>query len=92
MKKIIVLIILLAVLFVTNPTRDEYIAWLKDKSTENVGVIEKGVVSVFGNFIYKESTSASNFLIFTIYKTKISNDISFTSIGILQNFIMINKP
>lgn len=91
MKKLIVLFIVLALLFVTNPSKEEYVVWLKDKSTENAGAFEKGVVSVLGNLVYKETTTASNFFFFTIFKTKITKGTSFTSIGILQNFIAFNK-
>ncbi|TCZ74303.1 hypothetical protein E0485_20205 [Paenibacillus albiflavus] len=90
MKKWIVIFIILGLLFLTNPTKDEYVSWMKDKSTANSGQIEKGLVSVFGNFIYGGTTTSTNLYLFSIFETKLDTDKPYRVIGIFKNFIPIN--
>jgi len=90
MKKWIVILIILGLLFLTNPTKDEYVSWMKDKSTVNSGQIEKGLVSMFGNFIFDQTTTSTNLYLFSFFETKLDKDKSYKVVGIFKNFIPIN--
>ena len=94
MKKKIILSILILLLFTaitTNPNKPNYIAWCKENSmNESKDILSYGLLSVFGNSIYTTNTKSSNYYLFSIYETNISEN-KLKVLGIFNKFIPINK-
>lgn len=89
MKKIIIALLILILLAVTNPSKEDYTAWLQEKieaKTENP--IMKGVVNLFGDSIIKNATTTKNFIVFSIYDVSL-NGKKVKILGALKNFIPI---
>lgn len=97
MKRIVPIIILIAVIYVlstTNPKRSAYIDWVNHKTMDkSSSLIQKGVLSLAGESIFDAGTTQKDYFIFTIYKTDFS-EVGFgtvMSIGIFNKFIMISS-
>ncbi|WHY66384.1 DUF4359 domain-containing protein [Neobacillus sp. SuZ13] len=97
MKRLVPIIILIAVLYLlsaTNPNRSAYIDWVNHKTMDkSSSLIEKGVLSLAGESIFDAGTTHKDYIIFSIYKTDFS-EVGFgkvTSIGILNKFITIKN-
>ncbi|MEH7081517.1 DUF4359 domain-containing protein [Neobacillus drentensis] len=97
MKRIVPIIILIALIYVlstTNPKRSAYIDWVNHKTMDkSSNLIEKGVLSLAGESIFDAGTTQKDYFIFSIYKTDFS-EVGFgkvTSIGILNKFITIKS-
>lgn len=87
MKKIIIALLILVLLAVTNPSKEAYTSWLKEKvqsGTENP--LAKGVVSLFGGPVIDHSTTTDNYVLFTVYTLTFGGK-TIKVLGILQNFI-----
>lgn len=94
MKKKIILSILILLLFtaiITNPNKNDYVAWCKESSmNKSEDILSYGLLSVFGNSIYTTTTKSSNYYLFSIYETNIvDNEIKV--LGIFNKFIPISK-
>jgi hypothetical protein len=83
-----------AVLFVTNPTMDEYASWL---GQEAIGAgpagehqLGKALVAIFGGPLIAANTERGNFILFSIFTTQIDARNRFVAIGVLRNFIPIS--
>lgn len=97
MKRLIPIIIFIAVIYVlstTNPKRSAYIDWINHKKMEtSSNLIEKGVLSLAGESIFDAGTTQKDYFIFSIYKTDFS-EVGFgkvTTIGIFNKFINIKS-
>lgn len=91
MKKVIIAILILILLAVTNPSKDDFSTWLKEKmqsSSENV--LTKGVVSLFGSTIIENSTTSTDYILFSVYDFKLGGK-KVKIIGILHNFIPVSS-
>ncbi len=89
MKKLAIALLVLILLAVTNPSKEEYTAWLQEKieaKTENS--IMKGVVSLFGESIIENATTTQNFIIFSIYNVSLDGK-KIKILGVFKNFIPI---
>jgi len=95
MKRLVPIIVLIAVLYVlstTNPGRTAYIEWINHKTMDkSSNLLEKGVLSLAGKSIFDAGTTQKDYVIFSVYKTDFS-DIGMgkvTSVGIFNKFITI---
>lgn len=91
MKKLIFLALIIIVLVLTNPAKDEYNSWLYEEIMSNSSnMIEKGINSlIFNEKVINSVTTSDDYIIFSIYRTEFNNDyIKF--IGIFNNFIPIS--
>ena len=77
----------------TNPSKAQYANWVKEEYLTSTIMDSMGLAEVFAPFVspglIKEYTSSKNYVLFTIYDTKI-NDKNFKVIGILNHFIPIS--
>lgn len=74
----------------TNPSKDEYIAWMKEEALrKSDGLLEKGLISLLGNTIVESSTTTNNFVFFSTFTTNINRDFRLKAIGIFRNFFPI---
>ncbi|CAL83854.1 DUF4359 domain-containing protein [Clostridium botulinum] len=94
-SKKIFLVSILSILIVscalTNPNKNEYVNWHKEKiQSQSSNILEKGLVGLLGDKIISNTTTTKNYIIFSIYKTEIENE-KLTALGIFKNFILINK-
>jgi hypothetical protein len=82
----------LVALVATNPSSDEYIAWLKDKISDSAATtteqrIGKALLELFGGPIASATTQRNNYFLFSVFITQIDNQNRLTTIGLLRNFI-----
>lgn len=88
MKKVwIFLAFILIILVLTNPTKDDYSAWLNEKALSNSnGIIEKGITSIlFNEKLISSATTTNNYVFFSTYKTA-TPDEPIKYIGAFNNF------
>jgi hypothetical protein len=91
LRTIIIVLLLSILMSVTNPTKEEYVAWAQEQAMEqSEGIIEKGLISWFGEGHVKNSTIVNNYVVFTLFKTEINEKNTLTTIGIFRNFIPID--
>lgn len=89
MKKIfaIVILFLLILAAITNPTKPEYVTWLKEKAIQDSNnALSTGVISLLGGSLIDSGTAPKNFVFFTIFTTNISGE-NAKVIGLFHNFI-----
>lgn len=94
MKKLIPLLLVIVVLIVmalSNPTKDEYGAWYAEYlSTTARNDFEKGLISLFGNYFIKAETTTKSYVFFSIFTTSYDKQVH-TTVGVFDNFILISK-
>lgn len=86
---LIFLAIILALLFLTNPTMDDFSNYTQKELTKTAtSDLEKGLAAAIADPLIKAATYRDNYYIFSIYRYKFesSND---NVIGILKTFIPI---
>lgn len=89
-KGLIIIILLIAIMTVTNPSKSDYLSWAKEQvlnSTKDAS--DRAIVSLFTNSILETSTTTKNCIVFSIYETKIKKKNQIT-LGVFKNFIPIN--
>lgn len=83
-----VLMVLIAAAFATNPNKEEYVSWAKDRiieeSEQNL-LIGLGV-SKWGHTVIEGTTRSSNYLVFLICRTKTLSAESVT-LGAFRSFM-----
>ncbi|MGX6445249.1 DUF4359 domain-containing protein [Neobacillus sp. K501] len=83
-------LIFLVLAFATNPSKDEYVSFVKEEITSEghpiIGMLSGPVINTF--------TIKKNYGLFTFYKTKFddSKDEYVTAIGFLNNFYWVHSP
>ncbi|MCM0648605.1 DUF4359 domain-containing protein [Clostridium swellfunianum] len=88
---ILTLIFALFAALLTNPKKDNYVSWMKEKaSAESSNSIEKGLVALLGGPLIKESTQSKNYVLFSVYETSFGEE-KIKILGIYNNFIPIGK-
>lgn len=77
--------------FVTNPTQDEYVSWLKQQIIKTDAgahdALGNAMVSLFGGPLFNLSTTREDFLLFSIYTTDLGNGAKIKALGILRHFV-----
>lgn len=75
----------------TNPTKEQYIRWVKEKTIDQSGQGFIGIVaSMVVPTIIDGTTKVSNYGIFSLYNTGISDE-EITVLGVFNNFLEIGK-
>lgn len=99
MKGVIVAIVavgILLTLVVTNPSSDDYAAYLREeiaKEAEAEGEMAEVLMMLFGGVaesILGSATSRDNYVLFNIYTTDLG-DGEFIVLGVLGNFVLLNE-
>jgi hypothetical protein len=92
MKRLLFIGIVVILMAITNPTKQEYISWFKDelKKESEYDLLDWGIEWFAPNLI-DGATMASDYVLFSIYKTNIQNDIVITTLGLFKNFIPISN-
>jgi hypothetical protein len=94
MKKRYILFIafFILVLFavVSNPTKDEYVSFVKDEISEG----GHPIIGMFSGPLVNTFTSKKNFGIFTLYETRFEDKSGeyAQAIGFLNNFYWVHSP
>lgn len=84
--------VILILLAATNPTRAEYVSWIKDHiMNQTTNELQKGLITVFADVYIQSATTRSNYIIFSIYKTHRDDSSYVKTVGILRNFIPIQS-
>ncbi|MFD2168566.1 DUF4850 domain-containing protein [Tumebacillus lipolyticus] len=92
-KKIVLLIVLflLGLMAMTNPSKVEYTSWAKEKAmAKSEGLLEKVLTTLFVDSTFESSTQTSNFVFFTVFSTEISKNEKVKVIGLFHNFIPLS--
>ena len=88
-KNIILIIFIFMVALCTNPKKDVYVNWYKEKTTsQQSNSITKRLISIIGGPLIQSSTTTHNYIFFSIYNTSINKDLKV--LGIFNNFIPLN--
>jgi len=75
---------------VTNPSdKDEYAEWVGDQIKQEEGPL----LGLLGGSLIKMGTTKKDFVLFTLYETKYSNNTekALLAIGIFNNFIWLKE-
>lgn len=92
---LIVLVLLAALLYATNPDKDDFVAWSKEKmneqlkeSAEENGIQEalNDVLSGVGGLLGSALTTEKNYYFFSIYTVDLGSD-EYRYLGILKFFV-----
>lgn len=60
-KKILIIIVICLFLgtIISNPSKDDYVVWLKENGqNQSEDILTKGVISIFGTTIFNETTKS----------------------------------
>lgn len=90
MKKLIILLIILGILVLSNPTMNDYTEWIKEKvneQTQSQGVLVSFIAGLAATQVDKV-TDRDNYWLFSVYTTHISNE-PFIVFGIAKLFIPV---
>ena len=94
MKKILIaisILIVLILLVVSNPSKEDFITWVREEVTKEVKGDSKVLVDfgfdIFGDKVINSATTSSNFVLFSIYDVELSEDKNVKVVAILNNFI-----
>lgn len=76
----------------TNPTKQQYISWVKDEliNTSNGQGVVGVLTSMIAPTILDGTTQTENYYLFSLYKTKIA-DNEMVTLGVFDKFIEIGK-
>ena len=83
-----VLVVLIATAFATNPNKAEYVSWAKDRIIEESeqNLLIGLSVSKWGHTVIEGTTRSTNYLLFSIYRTKILS-AEFVTLGAFRSFV-----
>ncbi len=95
MKKLLfVIVLLLFVLVLTNPTQADYNSWVNEELAQQLDYNSEGAVgkaiSPLTNMLVNSVTERHNYYIFSIYETEIANNEINKTIGILKMFVNLD--
>ncbi|MED1206044.1 DUF4359 domain-containing protein [Heyndrickxia acidicola] len=91
MKKVLLAGVVLLVMLLTNPSKDEYVQWLTDKAKEksNNSLVNAGI-QLLGPHIFSAVTKEDNWLFISYYDTKIQNH-EIKALGLFKHFIPLSE-
>ncbi|WP_027626539.1 DUF4359 domain-containing protein [Clostridium lundense] len=91
-RLIIGIILILFVAAITNPSKEKYIAYVKETSIQQKNnIVERGVYSFFISPVMNLSTTSHDYIFFTIFETDIGEAIKYKAIGMFNKFILIGN-
>ena len=85
--------ILLIVLALTNPTQEDFVAWVKDKAHEQTGNNPgaRFLTDLLASPLVAATTRRSNWLICSLYDTQLAPGKHKKTLGILRSFIPLGQ-
>lgn len=87
----VMIALVLIVAFATNPTREQYINWVKERVIKETGQGILGIaVAKWGGTVIEGTTRGSNYVLFSVYKTKIIND-ELVTLGVFHQFFSLGR-
>ena len=86
-----IIVLLIIVASITNPSKDDFISWSKDKlkSESSNGLVNWGI-EAFGDSIIGSATKTNNFVLFSIFTSKLSETEDVKILGVFDNFIPLS--
>lgn len=84
--------LLVLILALTNPTQEDFVAWVKDKAyakTDNAGA--RFLTDLLASPLVAATTERSNLLVFSLYDTQLSPGKHRKTLGILRSFFPLGK-
>lgn len=94
---IIVVFFLSIILFATNPSKEDFISYIKSKFAEETNMKTKSLERLFSKAkdwaaleLVKRKTSRKDFILFSVYIIKIGEEEIYF-IGLLSHFLPISK-
>ena len=87
----LVIAVVLVALLATNPSSDDYVAWLKEKIADSAATtgeqqIGKALLELFGGPLVSVATQRNNYFLFSIFVTQLDDQHRLTTVGLLKNF------
>lgn len=93
-KRYVIFIVLIVVLFVgilTNPSKEDYLTYTKEQGIKNSdNFLEKGVYTFFSSSMVDAATTTKNYAVFSIYETELGGGKVAKVIGAFNNFFCID--
>lgn len=91
-KYLIFIVILLVVMALTNPSKQEYISWVKEQAIVQSGSdnLEKDFISFFGSPFIDSATTTKRYIFFSIYETKFDANTHIEVVGALNLFLPLH--
>ncbi len=90
-KLLVVIIILIFVLVLTNPSQADYNSWINGKLADQLNYDSQGTlgkaISKISDLLVEPVTERQNYVLFSIYETRIANTQVTKTLGILKFFI-----
>lgn len=84
--------VLALILALTDPTQDDFVAWVKAKAYEKTdNPAARFLTDVFASPLVAATTQRTNLLIFSLYDTQLSPGKHRKTLGILGCFIPLGK-
>jgi len=91
-KALIIIAIVLAVLFLTNPGKQDFNDWVMSEffyQQDIGGEIDEEMLAFIGNLAVDNIVERKNYIFFSIYKPVFENDKNSKILGICRNFIKL---
>lgn len=82
-------------LVVSNPSKEDFITWVREEVTKDVEGGGKVLVDfgfdLLGDKVINSKTTSSNFLLFSIYDVQYSEEENIKVVAVFNNFIPLSK-
>lgn len=94
MKKLLIgLVILIFALALTNPSQTDYNSWVNDKLADKLNYNSQSTlgkaVSKISGLVVEPVTERHNYVLFSIYETKVADTHFTKTLGIMKFFVDI---
>jgi hypothetical protein len=94
-RTLLIITVVLTALVATNPSSDEYVAWLKEKISDSAATtgeqqIGKALLELFGGPLVSVTTQRTNCFLFSIFVTQLDEQHRLTTVGLFKNFIPLS--
>lgn len=87
----VVLVLVLALLAIANPSKSEYTSWAVDQAKKEASdQYSKEFIESVGGSMISAVTTRSNYFLFSIYTTKIEEQKAVT-LGVFNCFFMLSE-
>ena len=94
-RRLLIITTVCVALFATNPSTDDYVAWVKDTLSHSAPAgeqqLNKALLAIFGGPFVSASTQRINYLLFSIFVTQLDAQNRLTTLGLLRNFIPLSQ-
>ncbi len=81
---------------VTNPTQEQFSNYSKDQLSEQLNpgqnAVGDALISVIGKPILTEMTTATDYVLFSLYEINVGSDETLKFLGAFNHFLPLNLP